>query len=37
MEMKTAVISETSVNFKQTKGRENPDDSLIHTNRRENL
>jgi hypothetical protein len=35
--MEAASTSETSVNFYQTTWRNNPEDSHIHTRRRENL
>jgi hypothetical protein len=35
--MEAAGISETSVNFYQTTRRNNPEDSHLHTYRRENL
>jgi hypothetical protein len=35
--MKAARTSETSVNFYQTTQRYNPEDSHLHTRRRENL
>jgi hypothetical protein len=35
--MEAARTSETSVNFYQTTRRYNPEDSHLHTNRRENL
>jgi hypothetical protein len=35
--IKAASTSETSVNFYQTTRRNNPEDSHIHTRRRENL
>jgi hypothetical protein len=35
--MKAASTSETSVNFYQTTRRNNPEDSHLHTRRRENL
>jgi hypothetical protein len=35
--MKAARTSETLVNFYQTKRRYNPEDSHLHTHRRENL
>jgi hypothetical protein len=35
--MEAASISETSVNFYQTTRRNNPEDSYLHTRRRENL
>jgi hypothetical protein len=37
MMMQTAITSETSVNVYQTTGRNNPEDSRLHTRRRENL
>jgi hypothetical protein len=37
MMMKAASISETSVNFHQTTRCNNPEDSHLHTRRRENL
>jgi hypothetical protein len=35
--MEAASTSETSVNFYQTTRRNNPEDSHVHTHRRENL
>jgi hypothetical protein len=35
--MEAANTSETSVNFYQTTGSNNPEDSHLHTRRRENL
>jgi hypothetical protein len=35
--MEAASVSETSVNFYQTTRRNNPEDSHLHTRRRENL
>jgi hypothetical protein len=35
--MEAARTSETLVNFYQTTGRYNPEDSHLHTHRRENL
>jgi hypothetical protein len=35
--MEAASTSETSVNFHQTTRRNNPEDSHLHTRRRENL
>jgi hypothetical protein len=35
--MEAASTYETSVNFYQTVGRNNPEDSHLHTRRRENL
>jgi hypothetical protein len=35
--MEAASTSETSVNFYQTTRRNNPEDSHLHTRRRENL
>jgi hypothetical protein len=35
--MEAASTSETSVNFYQTTGRYDPEDSYLHTRRRENL
>jgi hypothetical protein len=37
MMMEAASTSETSVNFYQTTWRNNPEDSHLHTRRRENL
>jgi hypothetical protein len=37
MTMEAASTSETSVNFYQTTQRNNPEDSHLHTRRRENL
>jgi hypothetical protein len=37
MMMEAASASETSVNFYQTTGRNNPEDSRLHNRRRENL
>jgi hypothetical protein len=35
--MKAAITFETSVNFYQTTRRYNPEDSCLHTRRRQNL
>jgi hypothetical protein len=37
MMMEAAKTSETSVNFYQTTQRQNPEDTILHTRRRENL